>query len=246
LDWKFGSGIIVDAEENKQLMFYTAAGMRTPETQWVFEDIDEIEFVIVQPPEIRRWITTPARIAQFETELDIALKLAESDSPPLKPGDWCKWCAAKPTCPKMTGAMERALKTDLKAISPELIAAYLGNAVLLEGWIKDLRDLANQMLENSVPVPGYKLVAKRGTRKWRDEAEAKKRLIELVAEDEVTETSLLSPAQAEKVLKKHKIALPEDLIVSISSGNTMAEESDPRPAIMQLGMQMRAALEKLN
>jgi len=245
-DYKMGSGIIVDAEENYQLMFYAAAAMRTEEAKWIFDGAKEIELVIIQPPEMRRWVTTFERIAQFELELDIALKLAESDNPPLKAGSHCKWCAAKPTCPKMTGAMERALKTDLKAISPELIAAYLGNAVLLEGWIKDLRDLANQMLENSVPVPGYKLVAKRGTRKWRDEAEAKKRLIELVAEDEVTETSLLSPAQAEKVLKKHKIALPEDLIVSISSGNTMAEESDPRPAIMQLGMQMRAALEKLN
>jgi hypothetical protein len=245
-DYKMGSGIIVDAEENYQLMFYAAAAMRTEEAKWIFDGAKEIELVIIQPPEMRRWVTTFERIAQFELELDIALKLAESDNPPLKAGSHCKWCAAKPTCPKMTGAMERALKTDLKAISPELIAAYLGNAVLLEGWIKDLRDLANQMLENSVPVPGYKLVAKRGTRKWRDEAEAKKRLAELVAEDEVTETSLLSPAQAEKVLKKHKIALPEDLIVSISSGNTMAEESDPRPSIMQLGMQMRAALEKLN
>ena len=31
LDWKFGDGVAVDAEENAQLMFYAAAAMRTPE-----------------------------------------------------------------------------------------------------------------------------------------------------------------------------------------------------------------------
>ena len=30
LDWKFGDGVAVEAEENQQLMFYAAAAMRTP------------------------------------------------------------------------------------------------------------------------------------------------------------------------------------------------------------------------
>ena len=30
LDWKFGDGVLVDAEENPQLLFYAAAAMRTP------------------------------------------------------------------------------------------------------------------------------------------------------------------------------------------------------------------------
>ena len=50
LDWKFGDGVAVDAEENEQLMFYAAAGMRTEELRWVFEGVDEVELVIVQPP----------------------------------------------------------------------------------------------------------------------------------------------------------------------------------------------------
>ena len=56
---------------------------------------------------------------------------------------------------------------------------------------------------------------------------------------------LLSPAQAEKVLKKRKMALPDNLVVSVSSGTTMAPESDPRPAVVQIGQQLVAALSKL-
>ena len=50
LDWKFGDGVAVEAEENPQLMFYAAAAMRTDEVSWVFHDATEIEMIIVQPP----------------------------------------------------------------------------------------------------------------------------------------------------------------------------------------------------
>jgi hypothetical protein len=59
------------------------------------------------------------------------------------------------------------------------------------------------------------------------------------------ETSIISPAKAEKALKKRKQALPDDLVVAVSSGNTLAPESDPRPAVVQIGKQLTAALSKL-
>jgi hypothetical protein len=68
LDWKFGDGVVVTAEENAQLMFYAAASMRTEEAKWAFEGVDEIELIIIQPPAIRRWTTTKARIKEFEQE----------------------------------------------------------------------------------------------------------------------------------------------------------------------------------
>jgi hypothetical protein len=56
---------------------------------------------------------------------------------------------------------------------------------------------------------------------------------------------LRSPAQIEKVLKKKKLALPDSLVESVSSGNTLAPEDDPRPAALTLGTHLRAALSKL-
>jgi hypothetical protein len=73
LDWKFGDGVPVAAEENPQLMFYAAAAMRTPATQWVFEGVSEVELIIVQPPSIKRWTTTVERIQAFEQDLAAAV-----------------------------------------------------------------------------------------------------------------------------------------------------------------------------
>jgi hypothetical protein len=246
LDWKFGDGVMVEVEENPQLMFYAAAAMRTKEAAWAFEGATEIEMVIVQPPEVRRWVTTPERIAKFELELVQAVKQAMKADAQLAVGDHCRWCAAKPICPKMTGAVDRALKVQIDALPAAQISNYLKNADMLEDWIKDLRSLALQMLESGAKLPEYKLVAKRAIRSWSDEEKAKVALFAYgLTESEVMETSVVSPAKAEKALKKRKLGLPEDLVVAISSGNTLASADDPRPEVMLLGKQLSAALSKI-
>ena len=246
LDWKFGSGVAVTADENEQLMFYAAAAMRTTALQWAFEGATEIECVIVQPPMLRRWTTTPERIAQFERQLVQAVKAAELPGAELKAGEHCRWCAAKPVCPQMTGAVDRALQVQLKEIDVDTLGRYLKNADLLEDWIKDLRGLALQLLEKDLPVPGYKLVQKQARRKWTDESAAKQALLGMgLKESVVVETSVMSPAQAEKALKKRFSDLPEGLVKSESSGTTLASEDDPRPAVLQIGQQLSAALSKL-
>jgi hypothetical protein len=246
LDWKFGDGVVVSAEENEQLMFYAAAAMRTDALKWAFEGATEIECVIVQPPMIRRWTTTPERIAQFEHQLVRAVKAAQQPDAGLKAGDHCRWCAAKPVCPQMTGAVDRALQVQLKEIDAATLGQYLKQADTLEGWITDLRALAFQMLEKNIPVPGYKLVQKQARRQWADEAKAIAALHDMgVPRGELfSPEEIRSPAQMEKVLKKRKLALPDDLVKSVSSGTTLASEDDSRPAVLQLG-DLRAAISKL-
>ena len=246
-DWKFGDGVGVSVEENEQLMFYAAAAMRTKETAWVFDGATEIELMIIQPTVggLKRWTTTPQRIKAFEKDLKAAVKASAKPDAKLVVGEHCRWCAAKPICPKMTGAVDRALKLQIEGLDVTHINAYLKNAELLEGWISDLRAVAFQMLEKGVKLPDWKLVQKRGTRKWTDESQAKAALLALgVTESDVTKTELLSPAQAEKVLKKHKLALPEEVITSVSSGTTLAPRDDPRLEVLQLGQQL-AGLSKI-
>ena len=228
LDWKFGNGVAVEATENYQGMFYAAAAMRTPETQWVFEDVEEIEIIIVQPPMVKRWVTTPERIKAFELELIAAVKGPRTK---MATGEHCRWCAAKPTCPMVTGVVERAHKTALVRLDAEKIGEYLTQAELLESWIDDVRALAYEMLENNVKVPGFKLVAKRGTRQWvNDEAPIK------LLGDKAYESKLISVAQAEKLVGRKNF--PSELAVSVSSGSTLANEDDPRPAVLNLGKQL--------
>ena len=244
LDWKFGDGVAVDAVENEQGMFYAGAAMHSG--HWAFKGCEEVELIIVQPPSVKRWVTTPARIQQFVDVLAAAVKKAQAPDALLKQGSHCKWCAAQPVCPKMNGAVDRALKVKLDALDKPTIGAYLRNADLLEEWIKSLRALAFQSMEAGQKIPGYKLVAKRATRKWTKEEDAKAALLTLgLKESEVTETTLLSPAQAEKVLKKRKLELPPAVVVAVSSGSTLAEESDPRPELLQIGQTLLNALNKL-
>ena len=228
LDWKFGNGVAVEATENEQGMFYAAAAMRTPETQWVFEDVEEIEIIIVQPPMVKRWVTTPKRIAEFEFDLIAAVNGKRTK---MQTGEHCRWCAAKPTCPMVTGAVDRALKTALVRVDAEKIGEYLAQADLLEEWIDSVRVLAYDMLENDVRVPGFKLVAKRGTRQWVSDNAAVNFL-----GDKAYEKKVISVAQAEKLVGKKNF--PSDLAVSVSSGSTLAAESDPRPAVLNLGKQL--------
>ena len=244
VDWKFGDGVAVEAEENPQALFYIAAAMHTTTTAWAFRDAAAIDVYIVQPPYVKKWTTDIARVKRFEAELVLAVRAAEQPDAPLKTGDHCRWCAAKSVCPLVTGAVERADRVALKTVNVDDLAAALDKIEVLEGWIKDAREMAQTLLENGVDVPGYKLVAKRATRQWVDEAAALTALSE--AGLNATElTELKSPAQVEKVLKKHKIDMPEGLINSVSTGNTLANADDPRPAALQIGARLVAALGKL-
>jgi len=245
LDWKFGSGVPVPAEENEQLLFYAAAAMRTESLKWAFEGVTEIECIIVQPPFTKRWTTTVERVKQFELELVQAVKAAMQDDAELSQGDHCRWCAAKPICPQMTGAVDRALKQQIINLDVDTLGQYLKNADLLEEWIKDLRALAFGLLEKNVQVPGYKLVSKQARRKWANEESAKQALLSLgLKESVVVETSIMSPAQAEKALKKRFSELPEGLIKSESSGTTLAPVEDDRPAVQSF-VGLSKALSKL-
>jgi hypothetical protein len=245
LDWKFGDGVAVGVEENEQLLFYAAAAMRTPSVAWVFDGATEIECVIVQPPSVKRWVTTVERVKIFENNLVASVKESQKANAGLSAGEHCRWCAAKPICPKMTGAVDRALQDQLMSLNADMIGGYLKNCDLLEQWITDLRALAHQMLEADKPVPGWKLVNKRATRQWANDDQAADVLAKVIPEAELYVTKLITPAVAEKVLKKLGTKLPDDLVIAVSSGSTLAREEDSRPAVVQIGKQLVAALSKI-
>jgi hypothetical protein len=244
VDWKFGDGVAVEAEENPQAMFYIAAALHTTATKWAFAGAEGIDVYIVQPPFVKKWTTDLARIKRFEADLILAVRASEQPDAPLATGDHCRWCAAKSVCPLVTGAVARADREALKTVNVDQLAQALDRIDVLEGWIKDAKEMAQALLESGVDVPGYKLVAKRAMRQWANEKQALTALAEAgCSAEELTE--LKSPAQVEKVLKKRKIDMPEGLITAVSSGNTLASADDPRPAVLQVGRQLTAALGKL-
>jgi len=246
LDWKFGDGVAVEAVENPQGLFYCAAALHTASTKWAFAGVKEVEIIIVQPPLVKRWVTTIDRVKQFEADLILAVRAAEQPDAPLKAGDHCRWCRAKSICPEVTGVVARATRTALRTINVDQMADMLDQARTLETWIDELRNLAQRMIEDGVEVPGWKVVPKRATRKWVDDKKVLTVLTEAgLTVEQLTDTAIKSPAQMEKVLKKHNVQMPDDLIVAVSTGNTLAPADDPRPAVLQIGKQLATALGKL-
>lgn len=242
LDWKFGSGVMVTAEENSQLMFYAAAAMRTPSLEHMFKDAEDIDLVIIQPPSMTVWGTTFPRMARFETSLKAAVKKAQMKNPPLKEGKHCQWCKAKAICPLMNGAVDRAVQTDLKTLDVQTLGLAYRQGELLKSWLKELDNLIFQAMEGGLEVPGLKLVPKRGTRKWVNEGEGvTEMLIELAKSGGIHPRALLdamyspqevlSPAQMEKMLKAHKLKLPEGATATVSSGSTIALAEDKREGV---------------
>jgi len=245
-DHKFGDGVMVEAEENEQGLFYAAAAMHTPDARWAFDGAEDVEIVIIQPPNMRRWKTSLKRVLQFEQELISAVKLSSRADAPLALGDHCKWCAAKPICPLMNGEVDRALRTKLKNIDAAALADALDRIDTLKEWIKGVEDLAAFMLNEGVSVPRYKMVPMRATRKWADEKNAVAELLGLgLKSTEVIEAKIISPSQAEKKLKEQDKKLPPEMVTAVSSGLKLVHESEPGQAVTPIGKQLTAALSKL-
>ena len=245
LDWKFGDGVMVEAEENEQLMFYGAGASH--QESWVFgrrpKYVREVDLVIIQPPHIRIWRTTTTRLNYFRRDLLAAVEASQQPDAPIVTGDHCRFCPAKPICPVMTGAVERATRQKIIEIKPERLGEMMKLAEFCEDWASDVKKLALQALEKNLPVPGYKLVPKQARRSWVNEKAAVEQLQALAPA--VSFTEMVSPAQAEKLLKKEKIKLPDGLTVAVSSGLTIAEEADPRPAAVTIGTTLVSALSKI-
>lgn len=251
-DWKFGAGVAVDAEFNDQLMYYAYAAAHTPGTAELFDRNKPIELFICQPlvndgEPFTRWVTTFMQLEAFALELRKAVDIALSPEATFKMGPWCKFCNAKPGCPLYNNLANEAMAIDRDKVQQEL-HRLLPNADLLIELGNTIKTMAHAEMENGMNIPGWKLVNKRSTRRWTDEDKALKFMARMkLPADERHTKKLISPAQAEKALKPLGVAeLPKDLVVSESSGTTLAPESDKRPAVTVGAGALKKLAERLS
>lgn len=248
IDFKYGSGVYVGAKENTQLLYYAVAARLALSLV-----VDSVEVVIVQPrltsgddEGIRRWEGGADELNLFNHRLVGAIERTREPNAPLSAGDHCRFCPAAAVCPKLNEARDLALLSDFRKplappsapdtvspYTPETIKKALDSLDALKAYIKAVDELAYRELEAGRAIPGYKLVAKRPTRKINDAD----RVIQILtsngytAEEIKTTPELKSPAQLEKTIQKQHKPLLEPYIVSESSGHVVVPESDPRPAI---------------
>lgn len=252
VDLKYGAGVPVEVSNNLQLKIYALAALRTTKFK-----AKTVVATIVQPrlphPDglIRSKEYDVVDLIDFHADLmdavkrvdaarmngDLYLKYqakgAEWEAKYLHPSEkGCRWCLAAPTCPKLKAKSQELAKQVFAtgvAYNPEQLAHTLDMLPILEGWIKNVREFAYEEAEKGNAIPGYKLVEKRATRRWRDESAAVMALD--AAGVDPYEKKVISPAVAEKALGKADRALLDELTVKESSGHTLVHESDKRDAI---------------
>lgn len=227
IDFKFGQ--IEKGADGSQNLFY---GVCARKSIPAFAGVKELASYIIQPaydPAIDKIVYTDAILDRFEQTMRNAISASQAPNPHYTEGEWCGWCEGKLACP----AKLQRLNT-LTAPNHVLDLAELGKLRLKlkewEKWADDADERIQHELEHGVPVPGWKLVAKRAIRQWTDEAAAVLKFKNLkIPVSSYMITKLISPAQAEKILPKNEVA---KLANPVSSGNTIAPEGDKRPAVL--------------
>ena len=235
VDFKYGAGVFVDADDNKQLKVYALGAMLT-----VNVPVDFVEVYIVQPryedaEPVRKEGFPAYDLMEFAGDIAEAAEATRQPNAPLTPGSWCAktFCPNARTCPALEGMQHALMKQEFSTIvpaDPKALGQLLTAVPLVKERIKAIEEFAYMQATAGTAIPGFKLVEKRGRRQWTDEPAvmkwAKDRAIEPYEEPE-----LKSPAQLEKGLKKAEKAELAQFTVSVSSGTALVPDTDVRPAV---------------
>ena len=236
-DLKTGKGYV--EEDSTQLKIYALAYIQGMSRDW----IKEIHMTIVQPQsgEPRTHIMTMAELEEWEVKvLRPAMIATQLDEPPLYMSESaCQWCDAKTICPKqkqqfdvvatqtdITSMKKEEIAEVMKTLTPDQISAILDKAPMVEKFIKAVEEHAMQAMEkDGMVLAGWQLSPKRPTRKWVDGDKAAMKLVDSgLTTSQIFETTLITPAAAEKLLPKEQRVILDELTVKVSSGLTLAKD----------------------
>lgn len=252
-DYKSGDGVIVNAEKNKQALFYAWCLFNDNKQRFTeaFKHVKTIIIAIVQPS-FRRdefldtWACNLDDIAAFEKDYKAAKALITDGVKTPCAGDHCQFCPAHAVCPAKQMLVDDMQGTPLTDIQKTDISRALKLADEIESWLKAVRKLAYERIEAGEEVEGFKLVNKRATRVWNEPEKTlrKIKLMKRLKTKEAVTEKLASPAQLEKLCKEHGIDYKKEfgsMASAVSSGLTLVKASDKRVSAINVDMQKRIA-----
>ncbi|WP_234972708.1 DUF2800 domain-containing protein [Fusobacterium necrophorum] len=235
IDFKYGRGVVVDAEENPQMLLYTLGAYLAYNFLY---DIKRIQMSIVQPrvSHFSSWECDVDYLLSFAEKAKEKALMASEGQGEFQAGKHCKFCKAKTTC--RTRAEENLELEGWQYALPPLLKTHevghiLKKAEDLAAWAKELKEWALSECLNGNEIPGWKAVHGRGSRSFTNTDEAVKVLVEKgIAEELLYERKYLTLAQMEKVIgKKDFQEMVGDYIEMKQGSPTLVVESDKRQAI---------------
>ena len=241
IDFKYGKGVLVEAERNPQLQLYAlgayaAYGMLYP--------IKHIYMAIVQPRIASgpsEWDCNIDGLMVFAERAKAAAEETMKEDAAFHPEieSVCRFCRAKETCrARAEHNVKMAFFTDRKPplITNEEVGEYLRRGEDVAKWLSDLKDYALGQCLAGNEVPGWKAVEGRGSRDWTDMDKAFAILQEGgIKEAMLWERKPLTLAQVEKLVgKKEFAAQVGELVLKKPGKPTLVQASDKRDAITNI------------
>lgn len=244
-DFKYGGGVLVNAQGNPQTRIY---GLTALDQFEMMGDFKHVKLGIHQPrmENVDEETLTVAELHAFADEVRAAVRRVEQAKKSnsldgfLHPSKkTCQWCKAKAKCPALGSIVVEATAADFDDVSqvqlvdPINLSKAMSKIGMIEEWCKGVRSKVESELLAGRAVAGFKLVeGKLSNRAWLDEDATLKHALALGAsEEDVQVTAARSPAQMEKKLKKQpKIwtAMQKMLATRKPGPPSVAPVSDPR------------------
>lgn len=235
IDFKYGQGVLVEAEKNPQMMLYSLGAL---DIYYGLYDFQEVEMTIFQPrrENVSTWSESVDGLRKWaEEELKPKAELADAGEGDFYSGDWCQFCKAAIKCRARAQAKLELAKKEFSLpplLTDEEIEDILPKLSDLTKWANDILAYATDAaLSHGKLWKGFKVVEGRSVRKYSNEDAVIKAAKEAGYTD-IFKTSLITLTEMEKLMgkKNFKETLGE-LVIKPQGKPTLVPVTDKRPAI---------------
>ena len=233
IDLKYGTGIIVDAQWNPQMMCYALGLLEA------YDGIYEIK-------NVRMTIFQPRRenISTFGLTKEQLLDWAENTLRPIAEQAWkgegdfragshCQFCGVKASCRKRAEYNLEMTRYDFdmpETLNGNEIAAILPRIDQMIAWGNDVKEYALEQALNGKQFPGYKIVAGRSTSRYTNDA-AVAAAVKAAGEEPYEQKLLGITAMRSMLGRKRFDEILGGLIEKPPGKPVLVPDSDKRPAM---------------
>ncbi len=235
IDFKYGMGILVDAEDNPQMKLYALGALAVYDALY---DIREVSMTIFQPrrENVSTW-TVPVEDlkAWAENELKPKAKMAYDGEGEYLPGEWCTFCRAAVRCRARAEEKLKLAQTEFRVpplLTDTEIEGILAVLPDLTKWANEITAYAlDAALNRGKEWNGFKVVEGRSVRKYRNEADVAEVAKEAGYKD-IYRQSLIPLTEMQRLMGKDKFEeILGGLITKAPGRPTLVPKSDKRPAM---------------
>lgn len=234
IDFKYGQGVLVDAEENPQMKLYALGALREFGEKY---QIKRVKMTIFQPrrENVTTWETTVCRLKRWaDKDLKPKAEKAYNGEGNYCPGEWCLFCKAAVKCRARAEEKLRLAQSEFKLpplLTDAEIEAVLEKLPDMKKWAEEIQDYALTSALNGKEWKGFKLVEGRSVRKYSDEDEVAKAAMSAGYND-IYKKSLISITDMERLMGKKDFAtILGGLVVKPQGKPTLVPDTDKREAI---------------